>query len=29
MEACPFEGVLTFKRAPEEKARLKAERKAA
>jgi polyferredoxin len=29
MEACPFEGVLTFKRAPEEKERLKAERKTA
>ncbi len=27
MEACPFEGVITYKRAPEEKARLKAESK--
>lgn len=25
MEACPFEGVITYRRAPEEKARLKAE----
>ncbi|MCX5904049.1 MAG: hypothetical protein NTV89_11395, partial [Proteobacteria bacterium] len=24
MEACPFEGVITFKRSPEEKARIKA-----
>ena len=24
MEACPFDGVITFRRAPEEKARLKA-----
>jgi hypothetical protein len=24
MEACPFEEVITFKRAPEEKARVKA-----
>jgi len=29
MEACPFDGVLTLRRAPEEKARLKAEGKAA
>lgn len=29
MEACPFEGVITLRRAPEEKARLKAEGKAA
>jgi hypothetical protein len=29
MEACPFEGVITFKRAPEEKARVKAVGKAA
>jgi hypothetical protein len=28
MEACPFEGVITFRRAPEEKARLKAAGKA-
>ncbi len=28
MEACPFDDVITFKRAPEEKARLKAEGKA-
>ena len=27
MEACPFEGVITYKRDPEEKARLKAESK--
>jgi hypothetical protein len=24
MEACPFDGVITFKRDPEEKARVKA-----